>query len=123
MKNHHANLLNSVTLIIMSLWAYFTFQAPIDNPEATASVTTFIPTILGLILLALNNGLKNENKIVAHLVVLITFLAIGGLSKPFFAALDKNSGIAVFRVGLMLATSILAMITFIRSFIQARKNS
>ena len=36
--------------------------------------TALIPAVFGLILLPMSNGIKNENKAIAHVVVLITLL-------------------------------------------------
>ena len=45
-----------------------------------------------------------------------------GLVKPLMGALDRDDTAAVIRVSVMIFTSALAMITFVRSFIEARKN-
>lgn len=121
MKTYQANLLNVVTLIAMSLWAYFAYEPTPD--KMSPSVTTFIPLVFGVILLLCHNGIKKENKIIAHVAVLVTLLAVFGLTKPFMAALDEERFMAVFRVGAMILTGIIAMVTFIRSFIAARKKS
>tara|TARA_B110000116_G_scaffold141458_1_gene122632 strand:+ start:10175 stop:10546 length:372 start_codon:yes stop_codon:yes gene_type:complete len=123
MKTYQANLLNSLTLIALSLWAYFSFEPPSEDSLVVASNTVFIPTIIGAILLVCTYGVKNENKIVAHIAVLLTFIAIVGLSMPFKAALGRDDSMAVMRVGIMIFTSALAMIIFIQSFIANRKKS
>ena len=87
------------------------------------SVTTFIPLFFGVILLICNNGLKKENKVIAHVAVLITLLSVIGLTKPFMSAIDEERFMAVFRVGLMILTGVIALITFIKSFIAARRKS
>ena len=119
MKTNQANLLNSLTLILMPLWAYVTFEGTIEKPEQT--VTAFIPLFFGVILLLCNGGIKKENKIIAHIAVLITLITILGLTMPLKAAIIEGRNLAIFRVVSMLLTSILAMITFIKSFIKARK--
>jgi len=70
-----------------------------------------------------NKGVRKENKIIAHIAVLVTLLAIIGLTKPLTAAVDEQRVISVFRVSLMMLTGVLAMITFIKSFIANRKKS
>ena len=45
MKTNQANLLNSLTLILMPLWAYLAFEGTIEKPNQ--SVTAFIPLFLG----------------------------------------------------------------------------
>jgi hypothetical protein len=104
----------------MSLWAYFAYEPTPD--KMSPSVTTFIPLVFGVILLLCNSGIKKENKIIAHVAVLVTLLAVVGLTKPLMSALDEDRFMAVLRVGAMILTGIIAMITFIKSFIAARKN-
>ena len=70
------------------------------------------------------NGIKNENKAIAHIAVVITLIAIlGNVTKPLMSAIEAGRSVGIFRVCLMIFTSTLAMITFIRSFIKARKNN
>lgn len=115
MKPYIASLINAILLIILSLWAYFTSDSP--------SLTALIPTVVGVILLACNRGLKNQNKLIAHLAVVLTFLIIIGLIRPLTGVIVQNNGVGIFRVGLMILTSIVALITFINSFINARKRA
>ena len=120
MKTYHANLINSLMLILMPLWAYVTFEA---SAEKAINATAFIPLFLGVILLLCNRGIKNENKTIAHIAVVLTLIAIvGNVSKPLLTAIQEGRGLSVFRVSVMLLTSILAMITFIKSFIANRAN-
>jgi len=113
------NLINSFTLILMPLWAYFTFEA---TPEKeTLSLTAMIPLFLGIILLLCNNGLKKENKFIAHIAVLVTFVAFLGLFMPLKSAITEGRGLSIIRVGIMILTSCLAIVSFIKSFRQARK--
>lgn len=113
MKPYIVNALNGVTLIALSLWAYSAAEDP--------SPTAFIPAGFGVVFLVLTSGVKNENKIVAHVVVLLTLLVIIALAMPLKGAIERGDTIAVVRVAIMEVTSILAMISFIRSFIEARK--
>ena len=119
MKTFQANLINSLTLILMPLWSYLTYEGTADKPEQ--SITALIPLFLGVLLLLCNNGIKNNNKIIAHVAVLITLIAIGGLSKPLMSAIEEGRNLGIFRVTLMVLTSVIAMITFVKSFIEARK--
>lgn len=120
MKTYQANLINSVVLILMPLWSYFTYEATADKPEQ--SLTALIPLIFGIILLLCNGGIKNENKTIAHIAVLITLLAIiGNITKPLMSAIEEGRKLGIFRVSLMIFTSVIAMITFIKSFIENRK--
>ena len=66
--------------------------------------------------------IKKRNKTIAHIAVLITLIALLGLSMPLKAAISYERGVSVIRILLMIITGIIAMITFVKSFIQARKN-
>ena len=121
MKTHQANLLNSITLILMPLWAYLKFEGTLDKPEQ--SITAFIPLFFGVVLLLCNGGVKKENKIIAHIAVLVTLIALLGLTMPLKAAVADGRTLSIIRVAAMLLTGSLAMISFIKSFIAARKKS
>ena len=120
MKTYQANILNALTLISMCLWAFLTYESVDGKPQ---NLTALIPLFLGTILLFCHNGLKNKNKVVAHIAVLVTLLAtVGVFTKPFLSAISDGRILGIARTSLMLLTSIIAMITFVKSFIQARKN-
>ncbi len=114
MKAHTASLINAIALIVLGAWGYFSSETP--------SATAFIPVIGGIILLVLNNGIKRENKIVAHVAVLLTLILLFGLFMPLKGALGRSDTGAIIRVGIMIITTIMAMIYFVKSFIDARKN-
>ena len=110
MKTYHAHLINSIALILMPLWAYICFDA---TPEKESlSLTAMIPLILGVILLFCYNGVKNQNKMIAHIAVLVTLIAILGLFMPLKAAIADGRITSIFRVCVMLVTGLLAMIFF-----------
>ena len=106
-----ASLINALALIGFGVWGYF----------ATESPTAFIPVGIGVILLLLNSGVRNENKVLAHIAVVLTLLIILGLIKPMMSAVEDNDSMGMLRIGIMIATSILAKIYFIKSFRDARK--
>jgi len=112
-KPYIANLINSIALITLGLWGYF--------GSTTPSVTALIPVIFGALLLLSNFGVKKENKIIAHIAVTLTLLILFGLFKPLSGAIEKGNSIAIFRVMIMLITTIVALASFIMSFINARK--
>ena len=114
MKANTVSLINSLVLVSMGLWGYF--------ESGSRPITALIPVIVGVILLLINSGVKKENKIAAHVAVLLTLLIIIGLVKPFLGALDRGNIAGIIRVSVMILTSLWAMITFIQSFISARKS-
>ncbi|HEY9115255.1 MAG TPA: hypothetical protein VIN10_11195 [Bacteroidales bacterium] len=114
MKPHLASLINAILLIILGLWGYFGSETP--------SFTALIPVFAGIILLFLNQGLKKENKTIAHIAVIVTILVLAGLVKPLMGALDRADTAAISRVVIMMFSTLVALISFIKSFIDARKN-
>ena len=113
MKAYIASLTNAVALIALSLWGYFSSDSP--------SLTALIPTFIGVVLLILNSGVKNENKIIAHIAVLLTLIVLIGLIKPFMGAMAREDNGALIRVTIMILSTIIAIIFFVKSFINARK--
>jgi hypothetical protein len=112
MNASNANLLNSICLIGMGLWGYFELSAP----------TAFIPVGFGVVLLACQNGVKKENKVVAHIAVLLTLLILVALCGMTLPKKIDAGGTGLLRVLSMVITSALSMVLFVKSFIDARKN-
>ncbi len=115
MKPYLMNLINALALITLGSWAYFSSDTP--------SVTALIPVIAGAVLLFITPGFKQGNRILAHLAVVLTFLIIIGLIKPLTGAIGRCDNLGIVRVSVMILTSLLAMILFLRSFINARRTS
>ena len=113
MKAHLVSLIHAVALIGLGGYGYLSSDTP--------SVTALIPVAFGVLLLAMNNGVKKENKVIAHIAVLLTLLIIIGLVKPLTGAMGRGDSAAVARVATMLVLGVLAMVSFVRSFIAARK--
>ena len=113
MKAHTASLINAVLLIVLPLWGYLSSETP--------SVTALIPAFIGVALLVMNYGVKKENKIIAHIAVLLTLVILFGLIKPLMGALGRGDGLAISRVLVMIISTVFAMVFFVKSFIDARK--
>jgi len=113
MKPNVASLINAVLLISFGLWSYMSLESK--------PITALIPVFIGVILLALNPGVKKENKIVAHIAVLLTLLILIGLIKPLTGSIGRGNLLGIARVAVMLLSTAFALITFIRSFIAVRK--
>jgi len=113
MKAHVASLINSVVLIGLGLWGYLGSETP--------SKTALIPVVFGALILFLYKGVKKENKIVAHIAVLLTLLILGGLVKPLTASIGREDRMAILRVSVMLVTTVVALAAFIKSFIDVRR--
>jgi len=113
MKPYLANFIYGFLLIVLSLWGYMASESP--------SPTAFIPTAFGVILLALTPGIKKENKVIAHIVVILTVLVLGGLVKPLIGALDRTDNLAIARVVVMMVWGVVALAVYIKSFVDARR--
>ena len=113
MKAHIASLINAIILVAFGLWGYFGSDSP--------SLTALIPTFVGIALLGLNNGVKRENKIIAHIAVLLTVVMLAGLVMPLKGAIGRDDMAAVARVLVMLLSTLFAIVYFVKSFIDARK--
>ena len=110
-----ANLLNSIVLIAVGGWGYFDGDGK--------SITALIPVIFGVVLLLCYSGIKKQNKVIAHIAVLATFICLLGLFMPLNGAIERGNDIAVGRVSAMIVSSFAALIFFIKSFIENRKAS
>ena len=113
MNAANANLLNAVVLVAMGVWGYLGS----DNPSPTA----LIPVFIGTTLFVMTNSIRAHNKLIAHIAVVLTLLILIALIKPFTAAMGRSDTMATVRVGLMMLTSAVALVYFIKSFIDARK--
>tara|TARA_B100001057_G_scaffold499175_1_gene608852 strand:- start:4191 stop:4541 length:351 start_codon:yes stop_codon:yes gene_type:complete len=110
-----ANLLNSIVLIAVGGWGYFDGDGK--------SITALIPVIFGVVLLLCYSGIKKQNKVIAHIAVLVTFICLLGLFMPLNGAIERGNDTAVVRVSAMIVSSLTALIFFIKSFIENRKAS
>ena len=110
MNAHIASLVNGIVLVAVGLWGYM----------ESSSATSIIPVGIGVTLLALNKGIKNQNKVIAHIAVLVTLLSFANIM-PLRGALADGRSEAVLRIIIMLSSSVYAMIFFVKSFIEARR--
>ncbi len=111
MKAHVANFINAVVLILMGLWGYFETNAP----------TAFILVGFGVVLLLLNGGVKKENKIIAHVAVVLTLLVLVVMLTRLLPKAFDAGGMKIVRAIVPSITGLIAMVAFIKSFIDARK--
>ena len=108
------SLVSSLILIIMSGWGYLSSASP--------SPTALIPLFFGVALLLCYPGIKKENKIIAHIAVLLTLIVLVALFMPLKGAFGRDDSMAITRISVMIIGSAMSMTAFIRSFIAARKN-
>ncbi|MEM9013825.1 MAG: hypothetical protein AAGB02_01845 [Pseudomonadota bacterium] len=114
MKAHTASLFNAFILIALSAWAYLGAASP--------SMTALIPAIFGIALIACYPGVKSENKVIAHIAVVLTLIVLIALFMPLRGALARGDSAAIIRVGIMMASTAFAFGFFIKSFIDARRS-
>ena len=112
MSSHIASLVNAILLITIGGWGYFESGSP----------TSLIPVIIGAVLALLNKGVKNQNKVIAHIAVVVTLLGFA-LIMPLLRAMEDGRTDAALRILIMLSSTVYSMIFFIKSFIDARKKN
>jgi hypothetical protein len=113
MKVYQINIINALILILLGLWGYWGSETP--------SPTALIPVLGGALLLALFKGVKSGNKAVAHIAVILTLILLIGLLKPLTGALGRSDNVAIVRVAVMIISCSVAMVYFVRSFINVRR--
>ena len=113
MKPYLINLLNALILITLGSWAFISSTTP--------SVTALIPVFAGIFLVAITPGFKKGNRVLAHIAVTLTFLILFGLIKPLTGAIGRADNLGITRVLIMMSTSLIAMVVFVKSFIDARR--
>ncbi|MEM6737644.1 MAG: hypothetical protein AAF620_16395 [Bacteroidota bacterium] len=113
MKAHTASLINAILLITLSAWGYIDSETP--------SFTALIPAIIGAALLICNPGVKKENKIIAHIAVLLTLVVGIGLFRPLMGVVERANALGILRVSVMLLSTVFAIVFFVKSFIDARR--
>jgi len=112
MKPAIANIICGVALVVIGLWSFF----------ATSKGTAFIPVGFGLIFLILAKPFFKEGKVIAHIIVTLTLVVLLALLFPLIRQIGQGDSLGILRVGLMVIISAWALVTYINSFIQARKN-
>ena len=113
MNVSNTNLLNSLVLIIMGFWGFLELSSP----------TALIPAVFGVILLIcylISKTKPSLNKLFAHIAVTFTILILIALVLVRLPKSIDDGGVGLIRVISMISTSTLALIIFIKSFIDAR---
>jgi len=110
MKPFIANFINGLVLLSMGIWAV----AESDG----SSNTVYITPLVGFALMLLTPGVKKDNKVIAHIAVLLTLLILLSLIFP----IRNAEGTAFYRILIQMITSAFAMVVFVMSFINARRS-
>jgi len=106
MREHTALLFNGLVLIILGTIGYFMSDVK--------SMTAFIGPIIGLILVILSFPTKNNNKVAAHIGVVLTLIAV----VAFLIVGIKRSNTYVI---VMAISSLLSLIALIAGFMRRKK--
>ena len=112
MNPKKALLFNAMTLILIGLSGYI-----VNNYTPTA----LIPVIFGILLLFLSYLYDKNNKIVAHIGIVLILIVFISLFNPLTSQIDKKDLYGIVRISLMQLVSFYAIICFVSSFIKARK--
>ena len=94
-----------LVVIVISLISYY----------FSTSITALIS--FGLFLIILHFLYDKNNKLIAHIAVLLILLLLAGLYKPMTGAIDRGDSFAILRVATMMLTTLYVFICFIKSFI------
>ena len=113
LKPFYSSFVNSIFLCFFGVFGYVKSETP--------SITSLIPVFFGISLLIMSPGIKNENKLIAHIAVIFTFLILLGLIVPLMSSIRRSDIGAVIRIIIMIVSTILALFSFIKSFMNARK--
>jgi len=116
MKAATANLLNAVILIAAGLYGYFLVPAT----TGTQSPTALIPAAFGILFLLLHKGVASANKVVAHIVVILTLVLLGMCIWRLTLVPVWDAKKYIFLI--CIISNAIALVAFIGSFVAARKN-
>ena len=115
MNAQKANLINVVTMMVVSTWGYINTLTP--------SIIDLLPLLVAVVLLSLNNGIKFGLKGQINAATVITALVFLGLAKATYTAYENVDHDDVVRYGLMALTCLFSLILFIASFFQNNTKS
>lgn len=107
MKLYIANIINALVLIGLGLWAYFASNTP--------SLTALIPVAIGIVLLVIQSGIKQNKRPIVYIGAILTAIVLIGLLKPLLGAFDRNSMLGVTRVLVMMGSSAIALFYFVQN--------
>ena len=116
MKAATANLLNALVLIAAGLYGYFGVSAA----DGTHSYTALIPAAFGVLFLVMQKGVASANKVIAHIVVVLTLVLLVMCIMRFVKVEEWGAKKYIFLA--CIISNAVALIAFIGSFIAARRN-
>jgi hypothetical protein len=122
MKNPHiVNLIYSLLLIVTGITGFVLRYIESDDLQYTA----LIPSVFGIILLSLGQGIKRENKIVSHVAVMLTLILV--VFALVMLIINSGDGMLATRKGIIfmiiLTSSFVVLGIYITRFIRIKKSS
>jgi protein-S-isoprenylcysteine O-methyltransferase Ste14 len=118
-KPHVVNNIYSIILIACALLGFGLRYLQVGDVQYTA----LTPAVIGLILLPMSKGIKNENKVIAHVAVVLVLVVMIMLGKMFISSLIAD--VIVWRkavlFGIMTGSSVWAMKQYVKGFIAKKK--
>lgn len=118
-KVHIINLVYSVFLIIIGLLGFTLRYFEVGDFQ----FTSLIPLFFGVILISMTNGIKNQNKIISHLAVLLTAILFLMCVIMFIKNINGDTFLNRKTIIFLLISvaSIIVIIAYISRFKAARK--
>tara|TARA_Y100001970_G_C14227015_1_gene856307 strand:- start:599 stop:943 length:345 start_codon:yes stop_codon:yes gene_type:complete len=113
MNPKQAMACNSLVLILIGIIGYFLKSSP----------TALIPAVFGVLLLLCYFSYDRNNKVIAHIAVVLMVAVFISLFKPLASRLIDSDIYGIMRIALMQLVTFYSIICFIKSFIDARKSN
>lgn len=118
MKATTMNNLNAVVLIAAGVYGYFGVAAA----DGHHSPTALIPAAFGLLLIILGLFWAKAPKVISHIVVVLTLVLFIMCLKQGFLGASSEWTAKKYIFLLCVLSNALALVVFIKSFIDARRN-
>lgn len=114
------NYYYAIFLILIGLFGFVARY----SIQGDMQVTSLIPVFFGIIFLFLTKGIKNENSVIAHLAVVLTFVLAAVVTYMFFKNLSAEFvGSRKFFIFLLTAVvSYVVLGIYVAGFIDKKRN-
>ncbi len=114
MKSQHAAYINSFVLIVIGFWGY--------AANNFATHTAIIPLSAGILFLGMALLLKKEKKILLIFISTITFILLIAFIFPLLRNARQSDIWGMIRISIEMLASAMALIVYLRNYIQLNKN-
>ena len=110
---HYVNLVNIATLAGMSYWEI--------NDQNRFPLLIF-PMLLGLMMLPMNNSLRDKNKQIIKVATIITLLALLSLVYPSIQVYLHGRDIDMIRVSAMVVVTMISLVALLNCVKKTKNN-